>query len=225
MFQFFFIESDGGYALTQAGTIAAYVLAALFVILAAIFIMSRMEKKHFPTKQLVFCALLLALSYAASYIQLFSLPYGGSVTLCSMLFICYVGYVYGLGAGLTTAFSYSLLQFLQNPWILSPLQVCLDYLFAFTALGLSGLFSGKKHGLVIGYLFAIFWRGFFNMLAGYVFWMDYMPESFPKVIAWAYPIVYNYGFVLVEGILTVILISVPAVSAALQRVKRMAVSE
>lgn len=224
MFQFFFTESDGGYALTQAGIIAAWILAALFVVIAALLVARRIKAKHFPTRQLVFCALLLALSYATSFIQIFQLPYGGSVTLCSMLFICYVGYVYGLGAGITTAFSYSMLQFLQNPWILSPLQVCLDYFFAFTALGLSGLFCHKNHGLIVGYLFAIFWRGFFNMLAGYVFWMDYMPENFPQVIAWAYPIVYNYGFVIMEAILTVFVISIPAVSSALQRVKRMALS-
>ena len=225
MFHFLFTESDGGYALTQAGTVISYILAAVLIIAAALLIARRFKQKHFPTRQLVFCALLLALSYAASYISIFDLPYGGSVTLCSMFFICYVGYVYGLGAGLTTAFAYSLLQFLQYPWILSPLQVCLDYFFAFTALGLSGLFSRSKHGLITGYLFGIFWRAFFNTLAGYVFWMDYMPDSFPKAIAWAYPIVYNYGFVIAEGILTVILLCIPAVSRTLNRVKRMALEE
>ncbi len=53
--------------------------------------------------------------------------------------------------------------------------------------------------------------------------MEYMPEDFPQALAWAYPVIYNYSYILIEGIATVIIISIPAVKKALSQVKRMAV--
>ena len=50
-----------------------------------------------------------------------------------------------------------------------------------------------------------------------------MPDNFPKALASLYPILYNYSYLLVEGVITVIVISIPAVSKALARVKKMAV--
>ena len=76
----------------------------------------------------------MALAFVTSYIKVFSLPYGGSVTLFSMLFICLIGYWYGPRAGILTGLSYSILQFLQEPYILTPLQVCLDCFLGFGAV-------------------------------------------------------------------------------------------
>ena len=95
------------------------------------------------TRKLVFCAVAVALAYLTSYIRLFELPWGGSVTLCSMLFIVLIGYWYGPAAGMATGFVYGILQFMQEPYMLSPFQVCCDYLFAFAALGLSGFFRKR----------------------------------------------------------------------------------
>ena len=174
-------------------------------------------------KQLTFCSAAIALAFIASYIKIVpQMPFGGSVTLMSMLFICLIGYWYGIGAGLLTGLAYSVLQFLQEPYFLSFFQVCCDYFLAFAALGLSGLFRGQKNGLLKGYLFAILMRGAFHSLGGYLYWMEYMPENFPQSIAFLYPIVYNYSYILAEGLLTVIVLSVPAVSKALTQIKQMA---
>ena len=115
------------------------------------------------------------------------------------------------------------MQFLQEPYVLSPFQVCCDYVFAFAALGLAGIFAKQKGGLIKGYIVAILARGAFHALGGYLYWMDYMPENFPKALASVYPIVYNYSYILAEGILTIIIISIPAVSKALTRVKKSAI--
>ena len=101
--------------------------------------------------------------------------------------------------------------------MLSPMQVGLDYLFAFTALGASGFFKGKKNGLIIGYIVAILLRGLLHSIGGYLYWMDYMPEEFPKALAFAYPVIYNYSYILIEGFLTVIILLLPPVKKALQR--------
>lgn len=111
---------------------------------------------------------------------------------------------------------------MQEPYFLTLFQVCCDYVFAFGALGISGLFRNRKNGLLWGYIAAVFARGFFHSLGGYLYWMDYMPENFPQSLKAVYPIVYNYSYLLVEGIFTVIVIRVPAVVSALERVKKQA---
>ena len=80
-----------------------------------------------PTiQQLVTCAVALALAYVTSYIKIFKLPFGGSVTLFSMLFIVLIGYWYGIKVGILTGLVYGIFQFLQEPYVLSFFQVCCD---------------------------------------------------------------------------------------------------
>ena len=217
MFQLL-VNADGG--LTTAG----YAVSALAVILlaaAVIFFCSKNSStRKMTTQQLVTCAVALALAYVSSYIKLFKLPFGGSVTLFSMLFIVLIGYWYGAKIGILTGLVYGIFQFLQEPYVLSLFQVCCDYILAFGAMGIAGFFSkSKKHGLVKAYLAAILARGAFHALGGYLYWMDYMPSNFPKSLTALYPIIYNYSFILAEGILTVIVISIPAVSKALNQIR------
>ena len=51
-----------------------------------------------------------------------------------------------------------------------------------------------------------------------------MPDEFPKASSVLYPIVYNYSYILAEGVLTVILLSIPAVKKALEQVRQLALS-
>ena len=164
-----------------------------------------------------------ALAYVTSFIRVVKLPYGGSVTLLSMLFIVLVGHWYGVKTGMLVGFAYGVLQFLQEPYFLSLFQVCCDYVLAFAALGLSGLFRKGKNGLLLGYLVAVLARGAFHSLGGYLYWMDYMPENFPQALRNLYPIIYNYSYLLAEAAVTVVLIKLPVVEKALERIREEAV--
>ena len=220
---YFFYFEDGYYYLTGAGTALMVVLAATALILAALALRKKENAgKPFSIKTLTFCAMAMALAFVTSYIKVLGMPYGGSITLFSMLFICLIGYWYGPKAGILTGFAYSILQFLQEPYILTPLQVCLDYFFAFAALGVSGFFRNQKNGLVIGYLAGAFARGLCHTIGGYLFWMAYMPDNFPKAFTSVYPIVYNYSYIGLEAVITVIVLSVPSVKKAMERVKALA---
>ena len=121
------------------------------------------------TKKLVFSAMAIALATVTSYIKVFELPMGGSVTLCSMLFISLIGYWFGPKAGILTGIAHGILQFILDPYILSIPQVVIDYFFAFGALGCSGFFRNQKHGLILGYIAAVLGRYFFAVLSGVVF--------------------------------------------------------
>lgn len=217
----FFIDAqDGYYALTTAGYAALAVLM-VGLIIAAAFLSDKKQSVKMSAKELTVSAMALALAFVLSYVKIIPMPWGGSVTLCSMFFVTIVGYFYGAKMGLIAALSYGILQLLQDGggYMLSPLQICCDYLFAFMALGVSGFFANKKNGLITGYIAAILLRGVFASLAGYLFWMDYMPENFPQSLAAVYPIAYNYAYILAEGIATVIILMIPSVNKAVKRVK------
>ena len=219
MFQFL-VNAEGG--LTAAGYVLCIAAGIILFAAALIFAGRISEKKKMGTRQLVFCAMAMALAFITSYLKLFNMPWGGSVTLCSMLFIVLVANWYGPKTGVLVGLAYGILQFIQEPYVLSFFQVCCDYILAFAALGVAGFFAKSTHGLLKGYIAAVIARGAFHALGGYLYWMDYMPDNFPKALTSVYPIVYNYSYLVAEGIITVIIISIPAVSKALNRVKQTA---
>lgn len=216
----FLVNAEGG--LTTAGYAVCIVIGVALFIAALIFAGRVSEKKRMGTKQLVFCAMAMAIAFITSYIKIFNMPWGGSVTLCSMLFIVLVGNWYGPKTGVLVGLVYGILQFIQEPYVLSFFQVCCDYILAFAALGVAGFFAKSKNGLIKGYIAAVIARGVFHALGGYLYWMDYMPENFPRALSSVYPILYNYSFLLAEGLITVIIICIPAVAKGMNRVKRIA---
>ena len=204
----FLVNAEGG--LTAAGY-GVCIAAGIVLFIAALIFAGRVsEKKRMGTKQLVFCAMALALAFITSYIKLFNMPWGGSVTLCSMLFIVLTANWYGPKTGILVGLVYGILQFIQEPYVLSFFQVCCDYILAFAALGAAG------------YIVAVIARGAFHALGGYLYWMDYMPDNFPQSLRSLYPILYNYSYLLAEGVITVIILCIPAVIKGLNRVKRIA---
>lgn len=216
------VNAEGG--LTTSGYVVCVIAGIVLFGLAIFFAGRNSVKKKMGTRQLVFCAMAIALAYVTSYLKLFSLPWGGSVTLCSMLFIVLIGNWYGVQTGILAGLAYGIMQFLQEPYVLSFFQVCCDYVLAFAALGVAGFFAKSSHGLLKGYIAAVIARGAFHALGGYLYWMDYMPENFPQSLKAIYPIVYNYSFLLAEAVITVIIISIPAVVKGLGQVKKSALA-
>ena len=96
----------------------------------------------------------------------------------------------------------------------------IDYIFAFGALGLSGVFFKSKNGLFKGYFLAVLGRLAFATLSGYIFFPTFMPEYFNNALI--YSICYNAAYIVPEAILTLVLISIPAVSKALVHIKSLA---
>ena len=98
--------------------------------------MSTNKNTMFTVRKLAFCALALALGTILSFLKLpFKLPYGGSVTLLSMLVVTLPGYWFGAAVGITTAAAYGLLQLIIEPYVISIPQLIVDYFLAFGALG------------------------------------------------------------------------------------------
>ena len=175
------------------------------------------------TKQLVFSAMAIALAIViALVIKLPSLPNGGSITLFTMLIVSLVGYWYGPATGLIAAVTYGILQFVIGPYVVHPAQVLLDYPLAFGALGLSGFFHNKKHGLILGYLIGVFGRFAFHMISGLIFYTTYVDTLQGNAAAiWA-STVYNLSYILPEAVLTLVLLALPPVQKLFSHLKSIA---
>ena len=177
------------------------------------------NKKGITVKQLAFCAMSIALGTVLSYVKIFHFPWGGSITLLSMLVITLPGYFYGFRVGLITGLAHGALQLLIDPYIVFPLQVIVDYFLAFGALGLSGLFANAKNGLVKGYIVGILGRYVFAVISGWIFFGEYAWDGWAAL---PYSLVYNGIYIFAEGIVTIIIIMLPPVKEAINRIKRIA---
>ncbi|MBE6039122.1 MAG: proton-coupled thiamine transporter YuaJ, partial [Anaerofustis stercorihominis] len=178
----------------------------IIIFFAAIFFMTRKEK--LSTKAITLSALLIALAFVSNnFLPRWRLPNGGSVTLFSMLFLYLIGYTMGLKVGIVGGMTYGVLDLLFSASAYYPLQILLDFPLAFGAIGLGAILRDKKFGLQSGYVFGIFMRFVMSFLSGYFFFAEYTPEGYSPVM-WA--IVYNGTYILIEGIATLVLMSIPA---------------
>ena len=206
------------YVPTTLGNICLVIVILALLGIAMCFI--RKRSKKLTVKQLAFCAVSIALGTVLSYIKVFSFPTGGSITLLSMLIICLPGYWFGVGAGIMTGVAYGVLQMLIDPYILFPLQLVMDYLLAFGALGLAGLFARKKHGLIPGYITGILGRYVFAVLSGWIFFGMYAWEGWNPLL---YSVVYNGIYIFAEAIVTIVILLLPPVKKAMEIVKKQAI--
>lgn len=145
---------------------------ALLALGAILFVIARSGKK-WNVKMLSFGALSIALSFVLSCIRLFRMPNGGSVTPASMLPLMLFSAAYGIAPGFLAGLVYGLLQALQGGIaFLGVGQFLLDYLLAFTVLGLAGLAKKlpEKWGLFCAIIIAALMRVLCHTLAGILFW-------------------------------------------------------
>ncbi len=169
------------------------------------------------------CAIMLALSVVLALfakIPFIQLPYGGAVTFGSMLPICLVAVKYGYKWGLGTAFCFSWFQILEGgvfAWGLTPVMLIasllLDYILAFTVLGVAGAFRKKGYwGMLAGTVMACALRFFIHFLSGIILW-----ANLEKFVAFGqewvghpvlYSICYNGSYMLPETVLVIILAAI-----------------
>lgn len=142
----------------------------------------------------------VALAVALSYIKLFSLPQGGSVTAGSMVPILWLALRRGAKIGLFSAAVYGCVQLAVEPFIFHPAQVLLDYPIAFGMLGLAGFFRNRPF---IGVNLGIAGRFMAHLLAGIVFFASYAPEGMHPVI---YSAIYNGSYLLPELVISIYIV-------------------
>ncbi len=189
------------------------------------------------------CAVMIALATILSLIKVFELPWGGSITAASMLPLVIIGYRHGLKWGVLSSVIYSLIQMLlgggtisaaflpgddQMKWYLAVIMVLLDYFFAFSLVGLSGLFRNKNKpskSLALGALVGTSARFVMHFLSGWILWGAWAANFFEgfdettggsfgkfiintfdgQMLACVYSLIYNAMYMIPEILITVIL--------------------
>lgn len=170
------------------------------LILAAIVIAMSVSRKTWNAKSLAYAALSIALSFVLSYIKLFRMPQGGSVTLASMLPLMLFSAAYGVGPGLLAGAGYGLLQYVQGGYFAHPIQFLLDYPLAFALIGLAGLYkvlpkSWQSWSLYVCMVLGALGRALSATLAGIFYW-DTAP--------WA-SLVYNGTYLIPDTAICIVL--------------------
>ncbi|HNX64998.1 MAG TPA: energy-coupled thiamine transporter ThiT [Oscillospiraceae bacterium] len=187
------------------------------------------------TRCLVEGAIMIALAAVLSYIRIIKLPWGGSITLLSMLPIVIFSIKRGVKQGLVAALIFSLIQLGQGiidglfGWGLTVgmLIACIfiDYIGAYTIIGIGGIFRNKGlAGWVGGTALAIFIRFSFHFISGIVIWKSYgeLWSGFSTDNSYLYSLLYNGAYMLPELIFTVV---GAAILFKIPQIKKLIVSE
>ena len=112
--------------------------------------MANTNRSHLRVRTLCEGAIMVALAQALSYLKFMQLPNGGSLTP-AIFPIVFFALRWGLGQGLLAGFAFGLLQLIfDGAYAWGWQSMLLDYLVAFTPLGLAGLFRGKAWGIFPG---------------------------------------------------------------------------
>ncbi len=165
-------------------------------------------------RKLTVSAVFIALAAVLSLIKLWTNPWGGSVTLMSMVPIVLISVMFGVRWGLFSSFVYALIQIGLDiagmmAWGMDARMwigaIVFDYLVAYTVVGLAGVFRKKGAvGICIGTGMALSLRFVSHFISGYIFFDVWMPETFSHPAV--YSVVYNGTYMLPELITTVLAI-------------------
>ena len=168
------------------------------------------------TRMLAESAVLIAVATILSMLKI-DLPFGGGVTIASMLPIILLSHRWGWKNGLLSAFVYSGVQLMlgldnvgyATSFVMAVGVVMLDYIIAYTALGFSGCFDavfGKTlKSVVVGIAATFTVRFVCHVISGAWIWGEWMPESFmnmPMTSKWVYSFLYNGWYMLAELVVT-----------------------
>ena len=197
------------------------------------------------TKRLTESAMLISVAIVLELVSKMiipEMPFGGQVTMVSMLPVVLISYRHGVRWGLTAGFTYALIEmaigtktvaaafqpgyFGDGTMIANALLMCLlDYVLAYTVLGLGGCFrsriKAKGPALMCGSLVALGSRYLMHIFSGYILfggWAEWFftQEGFPAwgaglvqnlsadLLGWVYSIVYNGMYMIPEMILTAV---------------------
>ncbi len=168
------------------------------------------DNSVFSTRVITEIVTLVALATVLSFIKIFELPWGGSVTAGSMVPIIWLALRRGPKVGLFTATLYGFVQLAVQPVIVGPVQGLLDYPLAFGALGFAGFFPKRP---LIGATVGIAGRFLMHFISGVVFWGIYAPQGMNTLV---YSAIYNGSYLLPELVVSGVVVHLLQRSEALK---------
>lgn len=187
--------------------------------------MQSKTKSHLTVRWLVESAVMVAIATVLNeFTKVIPMPFGGGVTICSMLPLVIVSFRFGWKRGLISALAFSLLQMVFGmdnvAYATSALMaagiILLDYIVPYTAIGLAGVFKSGSRPTAASYVLAIVVtftiRLACHFITGWWIWDALWPNEF-GMAAPVYSIAYNgcymVGEMALSGVVAVLLCKTP----------------
>ena len=174
--------------------------------------------KRFNSRLLAYAAVSIGLSFALSFVKVYEMPYGGSVTIGSFVPLIIFAYIYGIKAGIFAGSIYGLLQFLAGPYFLTPVQFVLDYILAFVTISGAGLMAllikDHRKALIASVPVVYVLRLIVHILAGFIFYssMTMRAEVLPifgdtaLMTGFVYSTLYNSTYIIPDMLISMVII-------------------
>ena len=174
--------------------------------------MKKQTNSHQRVRALTEGAIFVALAFVLSFVKLYQLPNGGSLTPAMFPILLYA-LRFGLGRGFAAGFVFGLLQLIfDGAYAWGWQSMLLDYLLAFTPLGLAGLFKGKAWGIFPGTFIGCLGRFIIHHISGITIYRIIEPTAVPGLgtydNAHLYSLVYNGSYMLPNMVLAMLLAGV-----------------
>ncbi len=168
------------------------------ILLLAVIALIGVNGKKYDAKKIAFAGICVSMSFTLAFIKVSPIVYSGSITLASFVPVLIFAYAYGPIEGFLIGLIHGLLNFVEDPYILTPATFIFDYLLAFTGIGFMGFF-GKMHKkksalpVILGGLCVFSFRFIAHLCSGMIFFMqDSVWVSLP---AWAMRNAFTYSFI------------------------------
>lgn len=142
-----------------------------------------------------------ALSVLLSFIVLFKMPQGGSVSL-SMIPIIIVAYRRGGASGMITGAVYGILAVFIDGVIIHPASIILDYVLAFSLVGICGFFNKSVLGIICGIFTGILGRFLSSLISGGILFANFAPAGQNP---WVYSAIYQITYLFPEFIICTVI--------------------
>ncbi|MGI6537635.1 MAG: energy-coupled thiamine transporter ThiT [Caldicoprobacterales bacterium] len=189
------------------------ILSLLIIVgVGGIIFIRKSKNVQFTTKMLVYASVSIALAFVLSYIRLFRMPQGGSITPASMLPVIIFAYIFGPVPGVITGMAFGFLQYIQDAYVVHWAQFLFDYPIAFGMLGLAGLY---RKNLPVAIFIAIFGRFIMHFLTGVLFFAENAGDQNAAV----YSLVYNGSYLAVEFVVCLVISLLSQMNAAVKRLQ------
>ena len=171
------------------------------------------RKRNENLRALSESALMIALATVLGFIKLIDLPYGGAVTIASMLPVAIISYRHGVRRGFFAAIVYGGIQQIlglsmlswATSWKAVLAIVLLDYIAAFAVIGIAGAFrrsvKNQSVAIALGCFTVSLLRYFCHVISGATVWSGL---SIPTEAALAFSFAYNATYMIPETIILLV---------------------
>ena len=193
--------------------------AVIVVVLLVMGIMLT-KKSQWTTRRLAYAAMCIAIAFVLSCIKLFRMPQGGSVTPAAMLPLILFCMACGPVQGLAVGCAFGLLQLIEDPYVIHPVQLILDYPAAYGAMCVACLANllpekAKRFRLPLGVALGYVARLVMAVLSGVIFFAEYAGDQ--NVIL--YSLGYNAAYLAPEMVIAVLISLIPGMARLVETIR------